>query len=230
MSAKKIRKKTPAKPVTKRAARPVEVRVDAALKKAWARELSELRRRSAEGMRSFDAKYESVGHIIHHDPPLYLAGGVARLSDFVATYLPGETVRSVERNVRIAEYASPVEEERYGTSKIDAALDFLEAKNGRPIHGRLPVDFAKLRVPAQDGTVAFEEASVAVLRDAKRKLDKGGRTAKPSPVVTELRKRIPAEAKEITVHYADGRITIGRIPARLFKAVLRALGKAKIPE
>ena len=40
---------------------------------------------------------------------------------------------------------------------------------------------------------------------------------------------MPKTAKEITVHYADGHVTVGRVPVRIFGDVMRALAKARVP-
>ena len=214
--------------------KPVAVRIDPALAAAWKKSLKTLEAAASEGQRAWDLKYETIGRILEHDPPLFLAGGMSTATDFVTKYLPGEDVRSVLRNVRVAEYASPDEEERYTTSKIDAAIDLLEATHGKPSRGRIPVDFAKLRIPTKEGTVAFERATVAQVRDAARvaatrATGKGKTSAKTSPVVKAVATLLPEEANEVTVHYADGRITLGRIPVRLFVEVMRALAKAKVP-
>ncbi len=226
MTTTKRRAAKPRRPVQ----RTVAVKVDQSLKKAWAASLSALRRADREDAFAFDRKYEAVGEILDHNPPLYLAGGVSTVGDFVRKYLPNETVRNVLRSARVARYASPDEEKRYGASKIDAVVDYLEAKHGKPASGRIPVDFGKLRIPRGAGTVPFADATVAQLRDATKKVRKAGATgAKRSPVVTEIVKHVPASAKEVTVHYAGGHVTIGRIPVRLFGDVLRSLAKARVP-
>jgi hypothetical protein len=231
----KPRKKAKAKAssATKRA-RPVELRVDASLKKAWRSAHSAVSAASREGMHAFDRKYEAVGEIINHDPPLYLAGGVATVGAFVAKYLPGEDVRSVLRNVRVAQYGSPDEENKYGTSKIDAAIDYLEAKNGAPAHGRIPVDFAKLRIPVRGNahakSVLFADATVQQIHDATRALGAPSKKSKPSPVVVAIQKLVPKQAKQMTVHFAGGYVSLSRIPVEDFATVLRALAKAEIPK
>lgn len=214
--------------------RPISVKIDPALAAAWKRSLATLESAASEGQRAWDLKYEAVGEILQHSPPLYLAAGLSTVADFVARYLPGEDVRSVLRNVRTAQYASPDEEERYTTSKIDAAIDFLEATHGKPTKGRIPVDFGKLRVPsAKGGTIKFADATVMQVRDAARVASRHATTgpapSKSSPVVKAVAALLPKDAKDVTVHYADGRLTLGRIPVRLFVEVMRALAKAKVP-
>lgn len=208
---------------------PVSVKIDPALKKAWSAALAALEAASRSGAQAFDRKYEAVGAILEHEPPLYLAGGLSTVGDFVSRHLPGEEVRSVLRNARVAKYASPVEEETYGTSKIDVVIDYLEVKNGKPAHGRIPVDFAKLRIATKDGSIPFADATVQQIRDATRALGKSAKKPKTSPVVRAIVACVPREAKEITVHYGDGHVSVGKIPVRIYGAVMRALAKAAVP-
>ncbi len=212
--------------------RNVEVKVDRALAQAWKKVLAVLEASNREGMQAWDRKYEAIGEIIQHDPPLYLAGGVSTDGDFFAKYLPGEDSRTILRNVRVAQYASPDEEVRYGTSKIDAALDYLEAKHGKPTKGRLPVNFEKLRLVAKDGSTGFADATVDQVRAAARvakRASGASKLAKRNPVVLALTKKLPKVGKDVTVHYANGRVTLGGIPVEAFGAVLRALSSAKLP-
>jgi hypothetical protein len=219
--------------VAKAKERPIEVKIDPKLAAAWKKCLAVLQTSSIGEADAWDRKYETVGQIIAHDPPLYLAGGMSTQHDFFAKYLPGEPDRSILRNVRIAQYASPQEEAAYTTSKIDAAITYLEAKNGKSDSGRIPVDFAKLRVQTKGGAVRFADATVQQVREAARLAQRsgtrGGAAKKASPVVAALVKLLPADAKDVTLHYADGRVTVGRVPVRLFVEVMRALAKAKVP-
>lgn len=221
-------KKASSKPRSKE----VEIKVDRALAQAWKKILAVLESSNIEGMRAWDRKYEAVGEILAHDPPLYLAGGVSTAGDFFAKYLPGEDSRSVLRNVRVAQYASPDEEVKYGTSKIDAVIDYLEAKHGKPQKGRIPVDFEKLRLDTKDGAVEFAGATVEQVRAAARlaaRADKSSRPAKRNPIVATLSKKLPKGAEDVTIHFAGGRVTLGGIPVALFAKVLRALASAELP-
>ena len=211
--------------------RPIKVKIDPALAAAWKKAIATFESAAAEGQRAWDLKYETVGAILQHDPPLYLAGGLSTAIDFVRRYLPGEDYRSVIRNVRTAQYASPDEEERYTTSKISAAIDWLEATHGKPATGRIPVDFGKLRIATKGGSIKFTDASVQQIRDATRVASRRAThgPSAASSVVKAVAALLPKEASEVTVHYADGRLTIGRVPVRLFVGVMRALSKAKVP-
>ena len=229
--SRKTSKNTLERPTTPQP-KEVEIKVDRALAQAWKKLLAVLESSNIEGMRAWDRKYEAVGEILAHDPPLYLAGGVSTTRDFVATYLPGEDSRTVLRNVRVAQYASPDEEAKYGTSKIDGVIDYLEAKHGKPTKGRIPVDFEKLRLDTKDGSLAFADATVEQVRAAARlaiRASKSSKPAKRNPVVAALTSQLPKGAKDVTIHYASGRITLGRIPIELFSSVLRTLASIKLP-
>jgi len=216
----------------KPASREIDIKIDRALAQAWKKLSAVLKSANVEGMHAWDRKYEAVGEIMGHEPPLYLAGGVSTAGDFIAQYLPGEQLRSVLRNVRVAQYASPDEEVKYGTSKIDAVVDYLEAKHGKPTKGRIPVDFDKLRIDEKKGWVAFTAATVDQIRAATRRLAAEAGTAKPakrSPIVLAITKNLPTAARDVTVHYAGGRVSLGRIPVEQFASVLRALASTALP-
>ena len=224
-------------PKQSKPARPAEVKVaiDRALKKRWDEILKVVEGAKREGAGAFDRLWESVAAIVEHDPPLYLAGGFSTAKAFIAAHL-GETERTARRNMRIAKYASPVEEERYGTSKLDAALGYLEAKSGGAQKGRLPVDFEKLRIPvARDGkeiTVPLADALVQEINLATRKLLRGA--TKPHPKASPLHAAVSAglgdkALRGITVRVAGDRIFLGNIPSASLPALARALGKVKAP-
>jgi hypothetical protein len=86
--------------------------------------------------------------------------------------------------VRVAKFASPIEEERYGTTKLDAALAYIEAKLGAPlVHPPLPIALDRLRIPVKHGagvgsrSCTLEEARVEDIVAATR----GLRTQKAKP-------------------------------------------------
>lgn len=219
-------------PATKPRPKEIEIKVGRALAQAWKKLLAVLESSNVEGMRAWDRKYEAVGEILAREPPLYLAGGVSTVGDFFAKYLPGEDSRTILRNVRVAQYASPDEELKYGTSKIDAVIDYLEAKHGKPTRGRIPVDFEKLRLDSNEGPIGFVGATVEQVRAAARLAVRGSRAevpAKRHPVVLALTKALPKGAKDVTIHYATGRVSVGKVPIEQLAVVLRALASAALP-
>ncbi len=74
------------------------VRATAALKKDFAK-LQSLRKLRGQSTESFDALAELVGQVLPSDPPLYVGGGYKTKEAFIVAELPGETLRSVQRNI-----------------------------------------------------------------------------------------------------------------------------------
>src|SRR5262249_23370477 len=179
-----------------------------------------------------DAVGEAVGESVEHVPPLSLAGGSPRARGFSQKQL-GETERKARRNMRVAKFASPNEEAHYGTSKLDAALSFLETKAGE-LKGRLPVDFAKLRVPVErdkgsERSVSLEDASVQEILAATRKLQRAGKPAS-SPAVVAITRAFGTKAlRGISVRLAGGKISLGAIPLDALKDLASALAKVQLP-
>lgn len=131
------------------------VKVDASLKKRYEALIGELRAARTKGASAFDALWEAVGAIVEHHPPLYVVGGYKDDVAFFRKELD-ETTRNAYRFVRVAKFASPRDETKYGTTKLDAALSYIVAKLGAPLeHPPLPVAFDRLRIPVKkDGKVA----------------------------------------------------------------------------
>lgn len=164
-----------------------------------------------------DRLRETVAEIVEHDPPLYLAGGFATDNAFFGGVLK-ETERSARRNIRVARYASPAEEVRFGTSKLDAVLGFLEAKSGA-LKGRLPVDLDKLRIPIARGestvSLGIEEATVEEIAAATRALKRkeGAAARKTSPVVAAVSSELKsAPLRTISVRLSAGKRSLGDVP------------------
>jgi len=124
----------------------VEVRVDPERKWRFERLLGQMRRAGRKETAGFDEFWETVGEIL--DGELYVAGGYETARAFVAAEVK-ETLRTAQRNVRVAKYASPNQEQRYGTTLLDAALGCIEAKTGGPVRGKLPVRFEDLRIEVE---------------------------------------------------------------------------------
>ena len=54
----------------------------------------------------------------------------------------------------------------FGSSRLDAAITFVETKNGGPLKGRTPIDFATLRFPVKGGRKKLADATVEELSAA----------------------------------------------------------------
>ncbi len=214
----------------------MEVKIDRALKRAWESARHALVQAKHQGAGAFDALWETIGLIIDHDPPLYLAGGYATTKAFLADYVE-ENERSAQRMIRVAKYASPDEENTYGVSLLDAAIAFVEGKLAAPAKGRVPVDFAKLHVPIRrDGVdlrVPLIEAKVEEVRAATRALGRSGAAthkAPPSPVVSAITRALAGRRfRGVKVSLAHGQLHLSGIAVPDFAAVVRALARVKLP-
>ena len=114
----------------KPSARDVKVPVDASLKAAWDAVAKRLDAAEHSGSEAFDDLWEAAADVVAHEPPLYIFGGYKTAAEFFKERLHTDE-RTAQRNMRVARYASPAEEERYGSTNLDAALAWLEAKHGR---------------------------------------------------------------------------------------------------
>lgn len=218
----------------------VEVRIDRDLKRRWEEALAQIKASKREGAGAFDDLWETIGLIVEHEPPLYLAGGFSSAKQFYKEHV-GETERTAKRLIRVAKHASPNEEVRYGVSKLDAALGYIEAASGGEARRRVPVDFARLRIPVrrdgQPARVSLEEASVEEIRAATRALrgkQRGAgeaRGAGEPPAIAALRRALrDAGAPDVKVQVARDKVSLSGIPLAALSKTLRALAAAKLPQ
>lgn len=154
---------------TRKTAQGVTVKVDPALKRRWDALYGIVTSAEREGAIEFDRLWEAVGEIV--DRELYVLGGFKDARDFFERQL-GEKERNAYRFIRVARFSSASEESKYGVTKLDAALSFIEAKVGAPLaHPPLPIAFEKLRFPTKEGKkLTLEDARVADILAATRAL------------------------------------------------------------
>ncbi len=145
------------------------MKVDPTLERRWKALYASVHTAQREGAIEFDRLWETIGEIV--DRELYLLGGFKDARDFFAREL-GENERNAYRFIRVARFASPTDEAKYGVTKLDAALSFIEAKIGAPlVHPPLPIAFDKLRFPGKTGRkLTLETARVADIEAATRAL------------------------------------------------------------
>lgn len=187
--------------------------VDPAAKKAYAELLAEIQDADHDAMRGWDRKYEAAGEVL--DKRLFLLspfGTAAKWCDAVLK----EPYRTVTRNVRVARFCSPDDEHRYGTTKLDALLRYLEAQT----HGlktSVKVDLAQLRIPVREGQttkhILFADASVQQLAVAAKGEQAGTRTRR-TPLEAAFAQPMAADAdlRAVSVRVSDGRVHFGGIP------------------
>lgn len=192
----------------------------------------------SQGAKAFDALWEAVDAIVNHEPPLYVVGDFATANQFFEGVLK-ETPRTAQRNIRVARFATPAHEEKYGVATLDAALAYLQAKNGAPLAGHHPIDFDALTVPVvvkgETKKKKLAELTVRDLAAATAKLT-GGARAKPKSdayraIAGELATVKPLA--DVGVHESAGVFSFDRVPAGALEhfanAVLRGARKGATP-
>lgn len=134
--------------------------------------------------------------------------------------------------MRVAKVASPADEQKYTVTKIDAAIGWLEAKQGKPIGKSLPTPLAKLRIAiTRDGkarTASLVEATVAEIRAATRAiLAKAGRSRAKAkePAQTKIEAAFgKAKGLEgVKVRVAGGLLHVGAVPLASWTAFRAAI-------
>src|SRR6185503_8547052 len=75
------------------------LRANALLRKEFEKARAKIKKLRGAGSETFDELWEEVNRVLSHEPPLYVGGGYKSLEAFVAKELPGESARSVKRNV-----------------------------------------------------------------------------------------------------------------------------------
>ncbi len=216
----------------KKTRKSVVVRVDRKLKALYDEAMAKLHAAQSEGAHAWDDRYEALGAIIEHEPPLYLAAGFSTDLDFITSV--GEDKTSLYRNVRVAKYASPVEIERYGASRLDLAIALVEAQNGGPLKARTPIAFEKLRftvkVAGKLATKSFGDLKVEDLRAALA-LAKGreARSKQASPVSLALTQAFKkAKVKDVTFTASAKRLVV-RLPLDQVARVGAVLASLRLP-
>jgi hypothetical protein len=226
----------PTKPATPRAPRDVKVVVDGKLKKQWDQTLAAIKKAKGQGAEAFDELWEAVAKVVEHDPPLYVIGGFGSSAEFFAQVLQ-EKERTARRFIRVAKYATPQEEEKYGTTVLDAALAYVEATAGGPLAGPLPIAFERLRIPVsrngKETRVPLAEATAEEIAKATRAVmaTKGKKHAAPNPIEDTLGKALASNAatKAVRATVRGGTATFSGVPVASIPAFAKALAGVKLP-
>ena len=207
--------------------------VDKALAARWAETISRLRAARGEATKGWDDKYEAVGEILDHK--LYLAGSHKSAREFLAKELPGEDERSVRTYMRVARYFDPADEEKYGISRLDLLLTYLEAAGGAPL-APAKINLAKSRIKVVDKkavhTIDFAEVTVEQLRLAVRgaRSDKGPAKAKEPPAVKALRAHfVKSGLRSVGVRLRGDRYDFSGVQQGDLARLAKALSTAKVP-
>jgi len=123
---------------------------------------------------------------------------------------------------------------KHGISKLDEALDYLEATSGVPLApAKIRAEKLVLRVPEGKSVrkVPFGEATVEELRAATRAAgDRPG--ARPEPAIVRwIRKALRGGGlRAVSVRLRGGVLQLGGIRPERVVQVGRALAKARLPK
>lgn len=208
----------------------VAVPVDPSLKAAWDAIAQRIDAASGAGAKAFDVVWEAAGQAVEHDPPLYVFGGYKTPAEFYREHLHTEP-RTAARNIRVAKYASPADEQRYGATNLDAALAYLEAKHG-PLNGRLPVAFDKLKIPQGDSLVPFAKLTAVEIQQATRALAPKGKKKTPAQVARDAYAAALAEVESLAgvrVTEQAGKVSFGQVPLAAMGRFARVVASVKVP-
>ena len=182
----------------------------------------------------FDRKWEAVADIVFATPPLYLAGGFSTDKAFFEQFLKVDRTTG-SRKARVARLATAADLEKYGATKIDAVLDYIEATTGGPLKNRLPIALGELRIPVgakgQSKKATLVDATREQIRAATRALkQKHGAATKTSPQATAIAKAIAtAGLKGIDVVVHRGTFDLRAIPFDALATLARILATVKLP-
>lgn len=208
----------------------ITVKVDPKLKKAYDALVALIGEASRKEASDFDARWEAAAKVVEHNPPLYVMGGYENADAFYREVMQEEP-RNARRYVRVAKFASPEEETRHGTSKLDAALGFIEAKLGHPLeHPPLPIAFERLRITMGSGTKSLESASVPEITAATSKLTGASRKKPKTPAQSAIGAELAKidSLGDVRVHEHAGILSFTGIPLAAIHHFIRALTAAKL--
>lgn len=209
--------------------------VDKGLEKRWEEAIERYRAARGEEMAGWDERYEALGEILDSDPPYYLAGGYKTARAFLAAEAPDQDERTVRTYVRVARYFDPEDEARYGITKLDGLLDYLEAAGGAPL-APAKINPVKTKVPVTRGgkelVIPFAEATKEELRASTRSAKAGsGKTSKTEPpLVKAMRKALSkAGLGKVSVRLRRDELDFGGVPRDRVGALGKALASFETP-
>jgi hypothetical protein len=212
----------------------IKVKIDPKRRARYQKLLDELTHAKRDEASGFDHYWEAVGEIL--DGELYVDGGYDTADAFIAAEIK-EPRRTALRNVRVAKYASPIEEATYGNAIIDAAISFIEAKTGGPVEGALPIKLEALRIPVETKghtqRLALKDATLQQITAATRALTRRKGTERPHPspshaAIVQAFQGVKSLAS-ITVHVSNGMLRLGAIPLWAVDDLARTLRGLKLP-
>lgn len=204
----------------------VEAKVDADAKRKYEALVATIEASRGKESLMFDRLWEAAGEIVARR--WYLVGGYETAEEFFREVMREEP-RNAYRFILVARYASPREEETYGTTKLHAALKLIEKKVGQPIeHPPLPVAFDALRIDVGGKTLGLAEASVAQIEEATRALDGAKKVARdPTQRALEAAFADVSSLEAVRVTVKNGLATFSSVPVAAFGRFAQLVARAK---
>lgn len=211
----------------------VLVPVDPSLKKRWTTLAARVDALAGKDTRAWDELWEAAGEIVDSEPPLFLFGGYKNAAEFFVERMKVDRATGY-RSVRVARYASPAEELRYGVAKLDAALSFIEAKLGPLTKPPLPIAFDRLKFTVGKGknarTLTFDEATAADIKSATRTLSAAPARGTSKVAAAFGKSFADSEAlADIRVTERGGLVSFVRVPLASIGRFASAIGRTKLP-
>lgn len=209
------------------------IRARDAVRKLFDRKRDELKKLREGGTKSWDRQWELVDQILTTEPPLW-SGHYRSAAEFIAKELPGETLRSVRRNVLVAAAFKPTDEQAHGISKLEEIGLYLMAQSGATTKLRA-VDLSRVVIRVPDGKdvrdIPAIRATVQQVRAARRALG-GASKRKSNPFERALRTALGARGplKSIAITASTDTVRFGAIPRDQLVAFAKALAKVKLPK
>lgn len=204
----------------------VEAKVDADAKRKYQALLATIEASRGKESLMFDRLWEAAGEIVARR--WYLVGGYETAEEFFREVMREEP-RNAYRFILVARYASPREEEKYGTTKLHAALKLIEKKVGQPIeHPPLPIAFDALRVEVGGETLSLAEATTNQIEDAIRALD-GTKKLARDPVQRALEAALAevSSLEGVRVAVKNGLATFSGVPVAAFGRFAQLVSRTK---
>jgi hypothetical protein len=230
-------KKVPAKKA--QATKPVKARLEETQKaatKTLHASLERLRALRTEGAESWDAQWEMVDEILSADPPLWRAT-YASEAEFIRKELPGETPRSVHRNMLVAVTFTPEDEKKRGISVLEEIALYLMERDDLK-HPPKNIDLKRVAVmvplPSGKGTQRFSGDVVDVdqVRAARRALKKGATKKPVSPVEKAIRTatQTSKSLKQMSIRVSGDVVSLANVPVSELALLGKALARVKVSD
>ncbi len=203
----------------------VRLELDAEMKLQWESQRKKIAEAQKEGAASFVALWKSVAEVVDHSPPLYLAAGFSNAKAFFEKYL-GVERRTAIRNLEVARRASRAEVERFGVTKLDAALGLL-ADDDQTSFDKLKVAVERKGKPTK---VGLEEASAVEIRLAVQSLHpKRLIPPKPNSTIAVLTRALhDAKLGSVGVVVSRSGITFRGVKAENLKLLAAVLSRVDL--